>query len=127
MREGKTVNIPVTLEAMGPSAGGAPVGGEHGKGRWGLSLGDLGQGERDQMQIPGGVHGAVVEDVQPGSPADNAGLQRGDVIVEVNRHAEQSAADVARALSNVPKGEDALVLVWSNGGSTFRVLRPAQE
>jgi hypothetical protein len=25
-------------------------------------------------------------------------------------------------LASVPKGQDALVLVWSNGGSTFRVL-----
>jgi serine protease Do len=69
----------------------------------------------------------VVEDVQPGSPADNAGLQRGDVIMEVDRHSEQSAGDVAQALSNVAKGQDALVLVWSNGGNTFRVLHPSQE
>jgi len=26
----------------------------------------------------------------------------------------------------VPKGKDALVLVWSNGGNTFRVLHSAQ-
>jgi serine protease Do len=127
VRDGKTINVAVTLEAMGATAGTATAGTEHGKGRWGLSLGNLGEGERDQMQIPSDVHGAVVEDVQPGSPADNAGLQRGDVIVEVNRHSEQSADDVAKALSNVAKGQDALVLVWSNGGNSFRVLRPTQE
>jgi serine protease Do len=126
LRDGKTTNIPVTLEAMGATPGETTAGSEHGKGRWGLSLGDLGQGERDQLQIPSSVHGAVVEEVQPGSPADNAGLQRGDVIVEVNRHPQKSAADVADALSNIPKGEDALVLVWSNGGNTFRVLHPPQ-
>jgi serine protease Do len=127
MRDGKTTNVPVTLEAMGASANGGTTTGEHGKGRWGLSLGDLNQGDHDQLQIPSDVHGAVVEDVQPGSPADNAGLQRGDVIVEVNRHSQQSAADVVHALSSIPKGEDALVLVWSNGGSTFRVLHPSQQ
>jgi serine protease Do len=78
------------------------------------------------MQIPSDVQGAVVEDVQPGSPADNAGLQRGDVIVEVNRHSQRSAADVAKALSDVSKDQDALVLVWSNGGNTYRVLHPTQ-
>jgi hypothetical protein len=36
----------------------------------------------------------------------------------------QSAADVQKALSAVPKGQDALVLVYSNGGNTFRVLHP---
>jgi serine protease Do len=127
MRDGKTISVPVTLEAMGAATVGATGGAEHGKGRWGLSLGDLNQGDRDQMQLPTSVHGPVVEDVQPGSPADNAGLQRGDVILEVNRHSQQSAADAAKALSSIPKGEDALVLVWSNGGSTFRVLHPTQE
>ncbi|MGB5153989.1 MAG: PDZ domain-containing protein, partial [Candidatus Sulfotelmatobacter sp.] len=126
MREGKTMNVPVTLEAMGATNGGATVAGDHEKGRWGLSLGDLSPDARDQMQIPSTVHGAVVQDVQPGSPADNAGLQRGDVIVEVDRHSEQSAADVAKALADVPKGQDALVLVWSSGGNTFRVLHPTQ-
>ena len=127
VRDGKTVNSSVTLEAMGAAKGDATAVTEHGKGRWGLSLGELGQGERDQLQVPTDVHGAVVEDVQPGSPADNAGLQKVDVIIEVNRHSQQSADEVAKALSNVPKGQDALVLVWSNGGNTFRVLHPAQE
>ena len=77
---------------------------------------------RQQLQASGDLHGAVVEQVQPGSSADNAGLQRGDVIVEVNRHPVQNADDVQKALAAVPKGQDALVLVWSNGGSTFRVL-----
>jgi serine protease Do len=126
MRDGKTMSIPVPLEAMGENSSRATAGAEHGKGRWGLSLDDLNPATRDQLQLPSDVHGAVVEDVQPGSPADNAGLQRGDVIVEVNRHSQQSAADVAQALSNVPKGQDALVLVWSNGGNTFRVLHPTQ-
>jgi serine protease Do len=127
VRDGKTVNSSVTLEAMGAAKGDATAATEHGKGRWGLSLGELEQGVRDQLQVPTDVHGAVVEDVQPGSPADNAGLQKGDVIMEVNRHSQQSADEVAKALSNVPKGQDALVLVWSNGGNTFRVLHPAQE
>ncbi len=126
MRDGKSINVPVILEAMNEAKGNGSAGAEHGKGRWGLSLGDLNPATRDQLQLPSDVHGAVVEDVQPGSPADNAGLQRGDVIVEVNRHSEQSAADVAQALSNVSNGQDALVLVWSNGGNIFRVLHPTQ-
>jgi len=127
MRNGKSMTVPVTLQAMEATRGDATASGEHQKGRWGLSLGDLSPDAREQLQLPSDTHGAVVEDVQPGSPADNAGLQRGDVILEVDRHAEQSAADVAKALSSVPKGQDALVLVWSNGGSTFRVLHSTQE
>ena len=126
MRDGKSLDVPVTLELMGGSSSASGATSEHGKGRWGLSLDDLNQDARDQMQIPSTVHGAVIEEVRPGSPADNAGLQRGDVIMEVNRQAQQSAADVAHALSSIPSGQDALLLVWSNGGNTFRVLHPAE-
>jgi serine protease Do len=126
VRDGKPTTIAVTLAALGNGKGTETAGGEHGKGRWGLSLADLTPDDRHELQAQKSVQGAIVEDVQPGSPADNAGLQRGDVIMEVNRHAVKSSAEVAQALSSVPSGQDALVLVWSNGGSTFRVLHPTQ-
>ncbi|HMD15392.1 MAG TPA: Do family serine endopeptidase [Terriglobales bacterium] len=126
VRDGKPMNVAVTLEALGGDKGIETAGNEHGKGRWGLSLADLTADVRNELQAQASVHGAIVEDVKPGSPADNAGLQRGDVIMEVDRHPVKSAADVAQALLSVPNGQDALVLVWSNGGSTFRVLHPAQ-
>ncbi len=126
VRDSKPTNIAVTLAALGNGKGTETAGGDHGKARWGLSLADLTPEIRNELQTRKSVQGAIVEDVQPGSPADNAGLQRGDVIMEVNRHAVKSSAEVAEALSSVPSGQDALVLVWSNGGSTFRVLHPAQ-
>jgi serine protease Do len=126
VRDSKPTSVAVTLEALGGDKGTATAGGEHGKGRWGLGLADLTPDIRNQVQAQASVHGAVVEEVNPGSPADNAGLQRGDVIMEVNRHSTKSAAEVAEVLSSVPNGQDALVLVWSNGGSTFRVLHPSQ-
>jgi serine protease Do len=126
VRDSKPESIAVTLEALGNGKGIETAAGEHGKGRWGLRLADLTPDLRNEVQAQGSVHGALVEDVQPGSPADNAGLQRGDVIMEVNRHPVKSLSDAAQALSGVPNGQDALVLVWSQGGSTFRVLHPAQ-
>jgi serine protease Do len=126
MRDNKAESIAVTLEAFGAGSGAETAGGAQKKGRWGLSLADLTQDARNELELENAANGAVVQDVQPGSPADNAGLQRGDVIMEVNRHATKSASDVAQVLSSVPKGEDALVLVWSNGGSTYRVLHPSQ-
>jgi len=124
MRDGKDVNLPVTLEAMGSrDKGGDEVGeNDHGKMHWGVGLSDMTPDLRQQLQAPRDVHGAVIQQVQPGSSADNAGLQRGDVIMQVNRHDVQSASDVQQALAGVPKGKDALLLVWSNGGNTFRVL-----
>jgi serine protease Do len=127
MRDGESVNLPVTLEAMGGGGDdGKSANAENGKPRWGLGLADLTPELRQQMQAASNVYGAVVERVVPGSSADNAGLQPGDIITEVNRHPVQSAADVQKALAGIPKDQDVLVLVWSNGGSTFRVLHPTQ-
>ncbi len=127
LRDGKPVDVPVTLEAMGKGEQGSEsADASHGKPRWGLGLADLTADLRQQLQIGDNVHGAVIEQVTPGSPADNAGLERGEVITEVDRHPVHSAADVQKALSSVPKDSDALVLVWSNSGSTFRVLHAAQ-
>jgi serine protease Do len=124
LRDGKTITLPVTLEAMGSHLKATNEVGENGhpKMRWGLGLADLTSGVREQLEAPSELQGAVIAGVEPGSPADDAGLHRGDVITQVNRKNVESASDIQKALSSVPKGEDALVLIWSNGGSSFRVL-----
>ncbi|QNI34272.1 Do family serine endopeptidase [Alloacidobacterium dinghuense] len=125
-RDGKTLNVPVTLEPLGGSKGDHEVAQNgNGKGRWGLSLANITPDVRNQIQLPENVHGAVVQDVRSGSPADDAQLQPGDVIVSVNRKPISSASDAADAFKGVPSGQDALVLVWSNGGNSFRVLHPS--
>jgi serine protease Do len=121
-RDGKNVEVPVTLEKMGARDKEEVANNEGGKPRWGIGLGELTPDVRQQIQANDDVKGAVVQRVLPGSPADNAGLRPGDVIISVNRHETQSVSDVQKALANVPKGKDALVLVWSNGGNTFRVM-----
>jgi serine protease Do len=128
MRDGKSLNLPVTLESINAKSDetASNSGETHGKARWGVALENLNPDMRDQLQLPSNVKGVVVSNVQPGSPADNAGISRGDVILEVNRKPVQSAEDVKRELGNVPAGKDAMVLVWSNGGSSFRVMHAAE-
>ena len=123
LRNGKNMTVPVTLEELGSHSGDESANAEgHGKMRWGLGLGELTPEVRDQIQAPRDVHGVVIEQVAPGSSADNAGLQQGDIILEVNRHKVQTPSDVQQDLSKVGQGQDALLLVWSNGGNSFRVL-----
>ena len=127
-REGKTLDIPVTLEKMGARDKGEQesANSESGKPRWGLGLADITPDVREQLQAPDDVKGAVVERVLPGSPADNAGLRPGDVILSVNRHQTPTVSDVKKALADIPKGQDALLLVRSDGGNTFRVLHSSE-
>ncbi|HEY6305122.1 MAG TPA: Do family serine endopeptidase [Candidatus Angelobacter sp.] len=127
LRDGKTITVPVTLEDINASAkDSGKTGQEHGKARWGLGLMEMTPDLRDQLQMPANVHGVVVANVQPGSSADNAGISRGDVILQVNRHDVQSPVDVQHELGSVPQGQDALVLVWSRGGSSFLVMHATE-
>ena len=127
MRDGKNVSEPLTLEEM-DSDRGEKLNAENtgNKPRWGLGIADITPELRQQLQAPENIHGAVIQRVLPGSPSDDAGLQPGQVIMGVNRHETKSASDVQKVLASVPKGQDALVLIWLNGGNAFRVLHSPQ-
>jgi serine protease Do len=55
-----------------------------------------------QMGVP---HGIYIEDVEPGSPADKAGLKPGDVITEVNGKPVKSGTDLVNPIAATPVGE----------------------
>jgi serine protease Do len=95
-------------------------------GKLGLAVDDLNQDARQQFQVPAEVHGAAVANVRPGSPAEDAGLQPGDVVVEVNRKPVASAEQFAGAMHASPAGKDVLLLVWSKGNASYRVLHPTE-
>ncbi len=93
-------------------------------GKLGLAVANLDQDTRSQLQLPTTVHGVVIEQVRPDSPADNAGLQQGDVILEINRHAVTSADNfVSSVRGTSPSDQDLLLLVWSHGNASYRTLR----
>jgi serine protease Do len=126
LRNGQSMTLPVTLEAMSNTDTQTATD-EQGKPRWGLGLSDLSPDVRQEMQIPANIHGAVVAQVTPGSPADDARLSQGDVILQVNHKDTPNADAVKNALAAVPSGQDVLLLVWSNGGSSFAVMHAPQK
>ncbi len=94
------------------------------KGKLGLAVGDLTPDARQQLNVPDSVQGVAVENVRPASPAEDAGLQPGDVIVEINRRPVESAEKFVNEVHSAPAGKDLLLLVWSNGNSSYRVVHP---
>ena len=95
--------------------------------RLGLTVADLSPDVRQQFNVPEQVHGAAVQNVRPGSPADDAGLAPGNVILEVNRHPVADADNFVSQVHSVPKDKDILLLVWANGGASYRVVHPEQN
>lgn len=66
------------------------------------------------------TEGVVIETVENGSVAQEAGLRRGDVILEVNRQRIRDEDDYFKAMEKTKPGQGALLLV-NRGGSTFFV------
>ena len=86
-----------------------------------MDVGDLDQATREQFHVPNEVKGAVVTQVESGSPAAEAGLKPGDVIEEINRHSVKNA-DEAVQLTEKTTSKQTLVRVWENGGSHYVVV-----
>jgi serine protease Do len=64
------------------------------------------------------TEGVVIESVEPGSPAQEAGLRRGDIILEVNRQKIQNENDYRSAMEKT-KPEVGVLLLLNRGGSSF--------
>jgi len=63
--------------------------------------------------------GVVVNSVTSGSPADDAGLRRGDLIKEVNRTEVRTAQEFKRLAARIQSGDSVVLLVNRRGQNTF--------
>jgi len=95
-------------------------------GKLGLAVADLDQDTRQQLSVPAQVHGVAIQSVRPASPAEDAGLAPGDIILEVNRKPVSSAESFVGDVHANPAGKDLLLLVWSKGNASYRVIHPDQ-
>jgi serine protease Do len=129
VRDGKPMTLNLTVGQFKAKTDEASNGADNGgkKGRIGVKLADLDSDTRQQLNVPDQVKGVVVEDVKPGSPAEDAGLQPGDVIQEVNRKPAGSASEFANGVRAIPADKDILLLVWSHGNSSYRTVHPDQN
>ncbi len=129
LRNGKPETLKVTVGAFHANnevADNAGAGAQN-RGRLGLAVSDLTPDLRNQLRIPARVSGAAIQQVRPASPADDAGLAPGDVILEVDRRPVESADKFASAIHSIPADKNILLLVWSKGGTSYRVVRPDQN
>jgi serine protease Do len=117
-RDGKAHTVPVTVGKLPSERGAREESNVEGQSHWGLQLQEM----TPQMGRQHGLtneSGVLVVGVQPGSPAERAGLQRGDLIREVNRQAVRSVQEVRDAIAKA-ESQDSLVLLVKRGqGSLF--------
>jgi serine protease Do len=83
----------------------------------GVSVENLDSETARQLGLPAATAGVVVTDINPSSPLVSAGLQRGDVIQEVNHQPVKNVAQFEEAIRKA--GNDPLLLVNRKGSTIF--------
>ncbi len=122
LRKGNEMEVPVKLGEM-PADKNEKLGDNSGQGSAmeGVVLDELTPDTRRELDLPAQTKGVVIVQVEPGTPAADAGLQRGDVVQEVNK----------KPVTNVRQFEDAvraggqapiLLLVNRSGSTAFVVV-----
>ncbi len=84
--------------------------------KFGVTVRKLTPEMADRLDIPAGK-GVIVEDVKPGSFGDDVNLNRGDVILEINKQPVNSEEDFARIESSLKSGQDVVFLVRPRGST----------
>jgi serine protease Do len=77
-----------------------------------------------QLGLPPSTNGVVVTGVAPASAAAVAGVEPGDVILEVNRQPVKSVNDLKRITPRLPKNESVLLRINRQGNKLFLVIKP---
>ena len=95
--------------------------------KFGVELADATPELAEQLGFKGKVHGAVITDVDPDSPAAEAGLRKGLVIVKVEKKAVESADEAKTALEKASLDKGVLLQVQSPQGGTRYVVVKALE
>ncbi|NNF46838.1 MAG: PDZ domain-containing protein, partial [Desulfofustis sp.] len=88
------------------------------RGKWGLQLHDLDDKVATQLRIEAQV-GVAIVGVEPGSVAAEAGLRKGDIVIEVNREAVDSVSDVKKQLREADNKDKLLLLVQRDSGKFY--------
>ena len=102
------IGFAVPIDIAAKSAAAIVKGEEIQIGYLGVSMGDA----------TGGQDGAVVQEVTPDSPAAQAGLQAGDVVVSIDGKAVQDRSELVAAIRGHKPGDKVTLVVVRGGNET---------
>jgi serine protease Do len=123
LRNGKTQETTVTV-ADRAKLFAARLGEDRGTGdestpkqsKFGVTVRKLTPEMAERLDMPAGK-GVIVQEVKPGSFAEDINMGRGDVILEINKQAVNNEDDFARVESSVKSGQDVVFLVRPRGST----------
>ena len=117
LRNGKEIAMKVTVEEMSENKIASQMGSP--QQTLGITVDDINPKWQRMFHLKDKT-GVVVIDILPASPADNAGIQAGDIIKEINRKPIRNITEFTTLLSQMEKDKPELFLI-KRGAQTFYV------
>ncbi len=124
LRDGKETALQATLAELDDQrvASARSGGGGQARAKLGMALQDLTPDLAQSLGLKD-TRGVVVSQIEPGSPADAAGLQVGDVILEVNRAKVKNLKEAQQALDKIGADKGTLLLVRRGDSQIFVAIK----
>ena len=121
MRDREKTTLEVTVEELDLESEGQPrvVSNENQSTGFGIVVADLSRELAQRLRAPSDLVGAVIMELEPRGAAARAGMQQGDIVIEVNRVAVSGVSDAVEQLQLVESGETAFFLIWRGGSEIF--------
>lgn len=95
------------------------------RGRIGVQIGEVTREVAESLGLPR-TQGALVQRVEPGSPAEKGGLEAGDIILRYNGTQIEKSSDLPRMVGATKPGSRSTVTVWRKGASRELPLTVAE-
>lgn len=95
------------------------------RGRIGVGIGAVSDDVAEALKL-GKAQGAVVQSIEPDTPADKAGLEVGDVIVKVDGRIVDKPGDLSRMIAGTKPGTAVTLDIWRRGQPKSVKLTVAQ-
>ena len=118
VRDGTPMTLTAKVAALDAKEPREAERGERAKPTLGLAVQPLTPALAQQLGVKA-TQGLVVQNVQDGSPAADAGFERGDVIVEVNRKPVKSVAELRESVDKHGKGKPMLFRIQRQDNSLY--------
>ena len=118
VRDGKPLTLTAGIGTLESKEARETEGGEHAKPTLGLAVQPLTPALAQHLGVKA-TQGLIVQGVEDGSPAADAGFERGDVIVEVDKKPVKSVADLRERVDKHGKGKPMLFRVHRQDNSIF--------
>ncbi len=96
------------------------------RGYLGMSIGDVTEEIREAFNLQE-ARGALVQSVDPGKPADKAGIKHGDVVVDVDGKPIRNNRELIDYVSYLPVGTEVKVGIIRNGQHMTLTAKTAQR